>query len=168
MGSDGSKQSDLEDRQAFINSSSLYNIGKNNNTYSNDPDRSWNSHLTTHSESTYPNLQTSYPLQMPIQPVFKCDQCGMVFSNDEALFKHKTRFCVGARDSGIGRKPIYSDDEELNGYNYPTNRSTLRTTNYHSPVEKVIFHFHIELYVFFSYLMLTTIEQLTRQLIQHE
>lgn len=43
---------------------------------------------------------------------YKCDQCGMVFPSNENLFKHKTRFCIGVKDSGIGRKPTYSDDEE--------------------------------------------------------
>lgn len=43
---------------------------------------------------------------------YKCDQCGMVFPSNENLFKHKTRFCIGVKDSGIGRKPVYSDDEE--------------------------------------------------------
>ncbi|CAF0792235.1 unnamed protein product [Rotaria sp. Silwood1] len=50
---------------------------------------------------------------MSNQRKYKCDQCGIVFPSDEALFKHKTRFCIGVKDSGIGRKPVYSDDEEI-------------------------------------------------------
>ncbi|CAF2370922.1 unnamed protein product [Rotaria sp. Silwood2] len=50
---------------------------------------------------------------MLTQRKYKCDQCGIVFPLDEALFKHKTRFCIGVKDSGIGRKPVYSDDEDI-------------------------------------------------------
>ena len=53
-----------------------------------------------------------YLTSMPAEQKYKCDQCGMIFPSTEALFKHKTRFCIGVKDSGIGRKPVYSDDED--------------------------------------------------------
>ncbi|CAF1256688.1 unnamed protein product [Adineta steineri] len=66
---------------------------------------------------------------MPIQHVIKCAQCGMVFPNDDALVKHKTRFCVGVKDSGIGRKVYYSDDDFNTGHArkpYQSDRPTSR------------------------------------------
>jgi hypothetical protein len=54
----------------------------------------------------------TYLTGMPADQKYKCDQCGMIFPSTEALFKHKTRFCIGVKDSGIGRKPVYSDDED--------------------------------------------------------
>lgn len=75
--------------------------------------------------------QVEYPITMASYQKYKCDQCGMVFPSNEALFKHKMRFCIGVKDSGIGRQPVYSDDEELENQ---TRRSTVR---HHSPVEKV-------------------------------
>ena len=117
MGSSGSKKS-----QSFINSS--YNLDKNK-PYSNE----WNSQ----------QINTEPPLKMPIQQTFKCNQCGMIFPTDEALFKHRTRFCIGLKDSGIGRQPIYSDDEDISGY---TNRSSFRKTKQNpSPIDKVIFSY---------------------------
>ena len=76
---------------------------------------------------------------MPIQPTFKCNQCGMIFPTDEALFKHRTRFCIGLKDSGNGRRVYYSDDEETNGY---TNRPRFRKIEQiESPAEKVSFSY---------------------------
>lgn len=76
-----------------------------------------------------------YPITMTSYQKYKCDQCGMVFPANEALFKHKMRFCIGVKDSGIGRQPVYSDDEELENQ---TQRSTVRkVVRHHSPVEKV-------------------------------
>jgi len=89
-----------------------------------------------------------YSINMPTQQKYKCDQCGMVFPTDESLFKHKTRFCIGVKDSGIGRQPIYSDDEEIDGY---TKRSTRRKVIQHqSPLEKVRLIFHLFFYFFSS------------------
>ena len=83
-----------------------------------------------------PNIeQIEYPITMNSYQKYKCDQCGMVFPSNDALFKHKTRFCIGVKDSGIGRQPVYSDDEELENQ---TRRSTVRkVVRHHSPVEKV-------------------------------
>lgn len=33
----------------------------------------------------------------------RCDQCGMLFNTAEALRIHKTKFCIGIKDSGISR-----------------------------------------------------------------
>jgi hypothetical protein len=78
-----------------------------------------------------------YSKDMPTYQKYKCDQCGMIFPSNESLFKHKTRFCIGVKDSGIGRQPVYSDDEEAENH---TKRSTVRKIIRHrSPVEKVIF-----------------------------
>jgi hypothetical protein len=88
-----------------------------------------------------------YSTNMPTQHKYKCDQCGMVFPTDESLFKHKTRFCIGVKDSGIGRQPIYSDDEEIDEY---SKRSTTRKVIQHqSPIEKVRLIFYISLIFFF-------------------
>lgn len=86
-----------------------------------------------------PKLQLTSSLTMPMQITFKCDRCGMIFPTDEALYKHRTRFCIGAVDSGIGRKVYYSDDEDFNDY---TNRPRLRKVIEHqSPAERVSFIF---------------------------
>lgn len=79
---------------------------------------------------------------MPVQK--KCIQCGMAFPNDEALSKHKTRFCIGVKDSGIGRKVNYSADS----YPRPNKRydrppSTRRDPKYQSQLEKVIFNLYM-------------------------
>ena len=124
MGSSGSKKS--QNTQSFINSSS-YNLDQNKH-YSN-----------AILEENSRQFHTQSPLKMPIHQTFKCHQCGMVFSTDEALFKHRTRFCIGLKDSGIGRNLIYSDDEEMNGY---TNRSGLgKNEQNQSPVNKVRFKY---------------------------
>ncbi|CAF3829025.1 unnamed protein product [Adineta steineri] len=76
---------------------------------------------------------------MPIQQYFKCDQCGMKFPTDEALFKHKTRFCIGVKDSGIGRKFIYSDDEGTDittNKNYTIQSAGTSVLQHKSSVEK--------------------------------
>lgn len=89
-----------------------------------------------------PPLRLEYQDKMPTQQKYKCDQCGMVFPSDDSLFRHKTRFCIGVKDSGIGRQPVYSDDEEIE-----TKRSTGRRTIQHqSPVEKVRFYKSLKAY----------------------
>ena len=70
---------------------------------------------------------------MLTQQKCKCDQCGMVFPSSDNLFKHKTRFCIGVEDSGIGRKPVDSDDENVH-YNKNDNY------NRRSPVRRIIRH----------------------------
>jgi hypothetical protein len=135
MGLFGSKQIDSQNTHGLINSSSS-TLGKNK-PYSNDISQR--------------EFQTHSPLTMPIQNTYRCAQCGMVFPTDEALFKHRTRFCIGINDLGIGRKAYYSDDEEINEFNrenYFTNRSTSRRVVKHqSPIEKVILHFPILLLI---------------------
>jgi hypothetical protein len=130
MGSSGSKKSenkfDSQHTEPFIN---LYHLD-HNKSYSNDISQPFDD-----------QLQTQPLLNMPIENTFGCEQCGMVFSNDEALFKHKTRFCLGINNSSIGRKLYYSDDEEMNEStreNYLTNRSKLKKVVKHdSSIEKV-------------------------------
>jgi late competence protein required for DNA uptake (superfamily II DNA/RNA helicase) len=118
MGSGRSKHSE---------NSLSYNLDKNK-FYSNDI-----------SQSSARKLQTQSPLTMPIENTFKCDRCGMIFPTDEALFKHRTRFCIGIIDSSSGRKIYYSDDDDINESTYLTNRSALRKVVQHQlPVEKVI------------------------------
>lgn len=76
-----------------------------------------------------------YRNEMPTYQRYKCDQCGMIFPSNESLFKHKTRFCIGVKDSGIGRQPVYSDDEDTEIH---TKRSNARKVIRHqSPVQKV-------------------------------
>ena len=71
------------------------------------------------------------PLKMPMSNIYKCGRCGMTFSTDEALYKHRMRFCLGAISSNTGRLH-YSDDEDLN-------QTTARTTlKYSSPIDKVM------------------------------
>jgi hypothetical protein len=122
-----------------------------------DSEQQWNSPLTLRLPRTAPVFERSTPLfnrpipleystNMPTQQKYKCDQCGMIFPSNESLFKHKTRFCIGVKDSGIGRKPVYSDDEDIQGN---TQRSTIRKViRHHSPVEKVRFRLYILLNVF--------------------
>ena len=81
-----------------------------------------------------------------MQQKFKCDQCGMVFSSDGTLFKHKTRFCIGVKDSGIGRKPNYSEDEDIGSTTNYTKRLSVtirKTVPHSSSIEKVRFCLHI-------------------------
>lgn len=108
MGSRESKQSQP------IRKSSINNLDENNNDINS-------------------KVRLNSPLKMPIPTTFKCDQCGMVFSSDEALFKHRTRFCIGANDSNNGRKVYYSDDEDINGY------TSRRVISHQSPSERVKF-----------------------------
>ncbi|CAF3968571.1 unnamed protein product [Rotaria sp. Silwood2] len=131
MGSSGSKQSHDESnyqlRPSFIDSPSYY-VDKNE-PYSNDS-----------LQTVISQFHTASSLKMPIQSTVKCNQCGMIFANDEVLFKHKARYCIGNRDSGIRRDPNYSDNNEINNYtreNDLTNRPTFRKVVTHrSPVEK--------------------------------
>jgi hypothetical protein len=105
-----------------------------------DSDRLWNSPLTPplprSNRPLSPPLRLhyiDYSTRMPTQQKYKCDQCGMVFQSDDALFRHKTRFCIGVKDSGISRQPVYSDDED-----HDTTRSTGRKTVQHqTPTIKV-------------------------------
>jgi hypothetical protein len=93
-----------------------------------------------------------YSSHMFTQENFKCDQCGIVFPSDRALYKHKRRFCIGVKDSGIGRKPIHSDDEEIDNtnshrYNNHTKQSAVKNIIPHqSSVEKVRFCLHISFF----------------------
>ncbi|CAF1056579.1 unnamed protein product [Adineta ricciae] len=77
---------------------------------------------------------------MPSYQPIKCAQCGMTFPNDDALMKHKSKFCVGVKDSGINRKYNPSDDERTDRYpreNYVFNRpSSKRGTKHQSSVAK--------------------------------
>lgn len=86
-----------------------------------------------------PRTLFNYPnsIKMPTQLKYKCDQCGMIFPTDESLFKHKTRFCIGVKDSGIGRKPVYSDEEDIDNDNNTTRTSRKKVIRHQSPVEKV-------------------------------
>ena len=82
------------------------------------------------------DLSSPYPIEMSTitDLKYKCDQCGMVFPSNENLFKHKTRFCIGVKDSGIGRKPVFSDDEESNDLPYTTRKKVIR---HQSPPKRV-------------------------------
>lgn len=71
---------------------------------------------------------------MPTQQKFRCDQCGMAFPSDESLFKHKTRFCIGVKDSGINRHPVYSDDEDY--VNQSKRTITQKVVQHQTPIEK--------------------------------
>ncbi len=84
----------------------------------------------THQLSNH-RLQITSPLRMPISNTYQCNQCGMVFPTDEALFKHRTRFCIGTMDSNIGKRLDYSDDEDVN-------QLTSKNPKYQSPIDKVI------------------------------
>ncbi len=76
----------------------------------------------------------------------RCVQCGMIFPNDDALSKHKTRFCIGVKDSGIGRKLSHSNSEYTAHY-YSTDRpSSRRAAKYQSQIDKVIFNLYIRLF----------------------
>jgi hypothetical protein len=134
-----------------------YDFDINRLNFIPDSEQLWDSPSTLHlpkstsvlkRSTTISNLPTriEYSTNMPIQKNYKCDQCGMVFPSDESLFKHKTRFCIGVKDSGIGRRPIYSDDEEIDDN---ASRSTIRKVIRHqSPAERVRFMLYILLIIF--------------------
>jgi len=168
MGTLFNKQSENLSKSPPIDSSS-YLLGKNQSNpggkssydfdvdqlnFIPDSEQLWDSPLPSHlpkieqssNRSNYPSY-INYSTNMSTQLKYKCDQCGMVFPSDESLFKHKTRFCIGVKDSGIGRRPAYSDDEESDDH---TKRSTARKVIRHqSPVEKVRFLFNISLIFIF-------------------
>ena len=83
-------------------------------------------------------IELKSPLQMPMSHIYKCGRCGMTFSSDEALYKHRTRFCIGAMSSSTG-KLNYSDDEN------PNPRTSRTLMKYASPVDKVIVMFYFDL-----------------------
>ena len=82
-------------------------------------------------------LQLASPLRMPSSITYKCNQCGMVFPTDEALFKHRTRFCLGAIDSNVGKRLYYSDDEDID-------QLTPRNIKQQSPIDKVTFSYSLK------------------------
>jgi hypothetical protein len=93
-------------------------------------------------------LRTASPTlhseEMPSQK--KCAQCGMIFPNDEALSKHKTRFCIGVKDSGIGRKFNHSNNEYNAPYYSNDRPSSRRAAKYQSQIDKVTFNLYIRLF----------------------
>jgi len=106
-----------------------------------DSERQWNSSVPLHVPQTLSVVKRSenfdYSPRMSTQQKYKCDQCGMVFPSDDSLFKHKARFCIGVKDSGINRQPIYSDDED---YPSPSKRTLpQKVIRHHSPVDRVCF-----------------------------
>lgn len=120
-----------------------------------DPERLWKPRVTSrwprttsllHRPTIFYNRPRSalklqylnYLTSMPAEHKYKCDQCGMIFPSTDALFKHKTRFCIGVKDSGIGRKPVYSDDEDTPESHRHNGRSTERKAIRHqSPTTTV-------------------------------
>ncbi|CAF3532536.1 unnamed protein product [Rotaria sordida] len=125
-----------------------------------DSKRLWDSPLTVRLPKTTSVLQKSSTISdLPVssqqqleyldnssnmlnQRKYKCDQCGIIFPSDEGLFKHKTRFCIGVKDSGIGRKPIYSDDEDIDetssyeDYNYTKKPTVKKVIQHQTPTKK--------------------------------
>ena len=148
MGSFKSKHShnssSSQHEQPVIHSSS-YNLDQNK-VHSNDISSSWDSHEEADLQSSVPELRENSPLHMPIQPTFKCAQCGMVFSTDEALFQHRTRICLGPKDHNTERKPYYSDSNVIHDYtreNFLKNQPSFREVlNHQSPLEKVIMNLY--------------------------
>ncbi len=43
----------------------------------------------------------------------KCDQCGMMFSSEVGLTKHKEKFCIGLPDSGNNREDLTLGDTSI-------------------------------------------------------
>jgi hypothetical protein len=64
-----------------------------------------------HRSSTPVQFQytSNHSVTMPVNQTHRCEQCGMFFSSYEAQLKHKTRFCLGVQDSGIGREHVVID-----------------------------------------------------------
>jgi len=122
MGARGSQQvsnkNDSQNTEPFINTSS--SLDKNE------------SHSNDNHQLSNPRSEITSPLRMPISNTYTCNQCGMVFPSDEALFKHRTRFCIGAMDTNIGKRLYYSDDEDIG-------QLSPRNTKQQSPIEKVRF-----------------------------
>lgn len=104
-----------------------------------DSEQQWNSTVPLHIPQSISVIERSKDLDylnpMPIQQKFRCDQCGMAFPSDESLFKHKTRFCIGVKDSGINRHPVYSDDEDY--VNQSKRTITQKVVQHQTPIEKV-------------------------------
>ncbi|UJR15900.1 hypothetical protein I4U23_002823 [Adineta vaga] len=71
---------------------------------------------------------------MPSSQKFKCNQCGMKFPSDENLYNHKKQFCIGVKDSGIGRDLIDSENDEID-YKH-AKRSTRKRSPHRSSVER--------------------------------
>lgn len=86
-------------------------------------------------------IKTASSLKMPIFNTFQCHECGMIFPSDEALYKHRIRFCVGSKDSVLGRQLHASNPGRTNGYSkeyYPSTDSKLRNIGENlSPIERV-------------------------------
>ncbi|CAF1068244.1 unnamed protein product [Adineta ricciae] len=82
-------------------------------------------------------LKTSI-ISMPSSQRFKCNQCGMKFPSDDNLYRHKKQFCIGVKDSGIGRIRIESDNDEADQSDKSRNgKHTKRSTKKHrSPIER--------------------------------
>jgi hypothetical protein len=153
MGTLCSRQSQNPPKSSMIDPSSYLlgnnpgekNFDTNQLNFVPDSEQQWNPPLTL------PVLKRSIsPINIPSTDMlthqkYKCDQCGMIFPSNESLFKHKTRFCIGVKDSGIGRQPVYSDDEQIEDH---TKRSTVRKIVRHqSPIQKVIFRLFILLII---------------------
>ena len=83
----------------------------------------------THRSSNH-QLRVASSLRMPSSNIYQCSQCGMTFSTDEALYKHRTRYCLGPVDANVGKRLYYSDDDDVN-------QLTPRTSKHQSPIEKV-------------------------------
>ena len=170
---------DLSSQGKRAGDSSSYVLGRKRSSLLSEPfdknqlnfiphsDRTWNWNHSSpsprlpslpHRPATVSSLPRSpfrysyvdYPTTMPTDRKSKCDQCGMVFASHDALFKHKTRFCIGVKDSGIGRKPVYSDDDDdddghSSDYRRHADRSQRSTVRriirYPSPAHKVIVEF---------------------------
>lgn len=92
------------------------------------------------------NYHTGPQLEMPFQSTFQCSQCGIVFPTDEALYKHRLRFCVGNPEAGIRKHPTYL----TNGLNHDPRRdnflnnqtSSAKFNVYASPVDRVMYYLY--------------------------
>lgn len=156
MGTSCTKNSSNRLKTSPIDASShLLDQNHSNKAFDYDPDelnfvpdseQPWSSTVPLHLPKALPTLERSETLpkitphfddsnSMSTPARYKCDQCGMVFPSNDALFKHKTRFCIGVKDSGINRQPVYSDDEDVTNQ---TRRSVPRKVVRHqSSLEKV-------------------------------
>lgn len=55
-------------------------------------------------------LRSAELLQMPNLLAFTCERCSMSFPTDEALYKHRTRFCTVGKDADNSARSFYTSN----------------------------------------------------------
>ena len=69
-------------------------------------------------------LKSAEPLHMPNLLEFTCERCSMTFPTDEALYKHRTRFCTVGKDADNSTRSLYP----TNGVSHSSPSEKVRLT----------------------------------------